>query len=186
MAVIPNFGWYWASKLNDDENVSPSHGWHHYNNNDCDVTTAICVIVAFGFTVAVIIEFAIPLYKAERKMDAEYAPIREVAANEILESAYSRAVQSLDTVNFANYSIVSPKIAERDSVRYSRKISNFINNSGTDYLYNKFVGGAVRWKLTFDKNAATSKPKIQKLLKKYEQACQQLVARRKFYTHQSR
>lgn len=130
---------------------------------------------------------AIYFYK-KNEPGKEYAPIKEKAANQILESAHSRASKSLDTINFTNYVIIPQKTAERDSARYSREISKLVDNSGIDYLYKEWVGNgeSENWTVVFDKDAFVKDPKVQKALHGYEQACQQLATWRKVYKHQSK
>lgn len=128
------------------------------------------------------------IYTKKNEPGKEYAPIKEKVTNQILESAHSHAVKSLDTVNFADYVMISQRTAERDSARLGQKISKLVDNSGIDYLYKEWVGGGgwENWAVVFDKDAFVKEPKVQKALRGYEQACQQLAARRKVYKPQSR
>ena len=190
--IVPNLGWYWGKKLNESWGAAGSSGpspfsdWNNRNNRDDDeeplwlwIFLIVVIVAMFGG--------AIYLYK-NNKPGKEYAPIKEKAANQILESAHSRALKSLDTINFANYVLIPQKTAERDSSHYSRKISKLVDNSGIDYLYKEWVGGggSENWAVVFDKDAFVKEPNVQKALKGYEQACQQLAARRKVYKQQNR
>ena len=196
--IVPNLGWYWGSKFNESwgsgsSGSSPLPDWNNRNNRDDDKGALwlwILCIVMMG-AMAAYAGYVAFFYKTE--WDEQLDQARKYGTEQVLESTHSRAVKSVDTINFANYVMIPQKTAERDSARYSRKISRFINLSGTDYLYKYVVyetpGNGYRYgyyKVGFDKDAFIEEPKVQKALKGYEQACQQLAARRKVYKPQSR
>ncbi len=196
--IVPIFWWYWGSKFNESwgsgsSGSSPLPDWNNRNNRDDDKGSLwlwILCIVMVG-AMAAYAAYVAFFYKTE--WDEQLDQARKYGTEQVLESTHSRAVKSVDTINFANYVMIPQKTAERDSARYSRKISRFINLSGTDYLYKYIVyetpGDGYRhayYKVVFDKDAFVKEPKVQKALRGYEQSCQQLAARRKVYKPQSK
>ena len=113
--------------------------WNNRNNRD-DYKGALWLgipsIILMGAMTAYAGYVAF-FYKTE--WDEQLDQARKYGTEQVLESTHSRAVKSVDTINFANYVMIPQKTAERDSARYSRKISRFINLSGTDMVIIKWA-----------------------------------------------
>lgn len=103
------------------------------------------------------------------------------ATKEVLDVAHARAVKSTNTFDVADYQLLSPEVAQRDSARYARRINRFVKHHGEDYLVR--VGlftDPNKWYYIHTTSLYHYEPKMQKLVGKYENTIRQLEMNRRY------
>ena len=103
------------------------------------------------------------------------------ATKEVLDAAHARAVKSTNTFDVADYQLLSPEVAQRDSARYARRINRFVKYHGEDYLVR--VGlftDPNKWYYIHTPSLYHYEPKMQKLVGKYENTIRQLEMNRRY------
>lgn len=152
--------------------------------------SAFFVYVLFGLLIIGNLYFSVSPFLPDVDFKKDCNKAKEQGTKQILESAHYRAVNSIDTINIAEYELVSNRRAERDSARCARKVKKFIKHSGNRYLYRLLENPRdyISYVLQGDESVGTiilktdlvnKEPEFQKILHDYEVAIQQLAVQRR-------
>lgn len=133
----------------------------------------MAVLAAF-IIVSMIVLYGTLLYVPKKVRDAT-----PKATKEILTAAYAEAIKTTNSLNLADYELIQPETAKRDSVRYARRINRFVKYHGEDYLIRHDPYPYDKRYYTIDWKSLYGKPKMQKLVGKYKNAVQQLEMNRR-------
>ncbi len=101
------------------------------------------------------------------------------ATKEILTAAYADAIKTTNSLNLADYELIQPETAKRDSVRYASRINRFVKYHGEDYLVRHNPYPYDKQYYIIDWKSLYGEPKMQKLVGKYKNAVQQLEMNRR-------
>ena len=101
------------------------------------------------------------------------------ATKEILTAAYADAIKTTNSLNLADYELIQPETAKRDSVRYASRINRFVKYHGEDYLIRHNPYPYDKQYYTIDWKSLYGEPKMQKLVGKYKNTVQQLEMNRR-------
>lgn len=102
------------------------------------------------------------------------------ATKEILTAAHADAAKTANALNLADYELVSPEAAQRDSARYARRINRFVKYHGEDYLVHHNPYPYDKQYYAISTNSLLEEPKLQKLVGKYKNTVQQLETNRRY------
>lgn len=175
MIINPKFVWGLYRDDEDESDVHEINNTNHGNRKNKPDWLNVIFIIDILLISSIIIK--LPWFqKSAWEQDCER--IQKQGTKQILDDAHSRAVNSVDTIDIADYQIVSSRRARRDSTRCAKKVGKFIKNTGDKYIVWKkqhFVNG---YELVIDKDAMIKESELRKLINDYEHAVQQLAVYR--------
>ena len=128
---------------------------------------------------AVVIVSMIGLYGTLLYVPKKVRDATPRATKEILTAAHADAVKTANTLNLADYELMSPEAAQRDSARYARRINRFVKYHGEDYLVRHNPYPYDKQYYAISTNSLLEEPKLQKLVGKYKNTVQQLEMNRR-------
>ena len=128
---------------------------------------------------AVVILSVIGLYGTLLYVPKKVRDATPKATKEILTAAHADAVKTANALNLADYELVSPEAAQRDSARYARRINRFVKYHGEDYLVRHNPYPYDKQYYAISTNSLLEEPKLQKLVGKYKNTVQQLEMNRR-------
>ena len=129
---------------------------------------------------AVVILSVIGLYGTLLYVPKKVRDATPKATKEILTAAHADAVKTANALNLADYELVSPETAQRDSARYARRINRFVKYHGEDYLVRHNPYPYDKQYYAISTNSLLEEPKLQKLVGKYKNTVQQLETNRRY------
>ena len=106
---------------------------------------------------------------AERKF------VKQIAFEHILKSTRFDAINFADTINLADYETTFKLKAKCDSLYYARKMRNFIDDKGDDFMRYHPRGGYI----AIDQDVMYKDPKFNKYLTGYKKSVRQLAVLRR-------
>ncbi len=102
------------------------------------------------------------------------------ATKDILTAAHTDAIKTANSLNLADYELIPPETAKRDSARYARHINRFVKYHGEDYLVRHNPYPYDKQYYIHTSSLYHYEPKMQKLVGKYENTIQQLEMNRRY------
>ncbi len=132
-----------------------------------------------AFLGAIVIVSMIGLYGTLLYVPKKVRDATPRATKEILTAAHADAVKTANALNLADYELVSPEAAQRDSARYARRINRFVKYHGEDYLVRHDPYPYDKQYYAIYTNSLLEEPKLQKLVGKYKNTVQQLEMNRR-------
>ena len=132
-----------------------------------------------AFLGAVVIVSMIGLYGTLLYVPMKVRDATPRATKEILTAAHADATKTANALNLADYELVSPEAAQRDSARYARRINRFVKYHGEDYLVHHNPYPYDKQYYAISTNSLLKEPKLQKLVGKYKNTVQQLEMNRR-------
>ena len=128
---------------------------------------------------AIVIVSMIGLYGSLLYVPKKVRDATPKATKEILNTAHADAVKTANALNLADYELMSPETAQRDSARYVRRINRFVKYHGEDYLVRHNPYPYDKQYYAISTNSLLKEPKLQKMVGKYKNTVQQLEMNRR-------
>ncbi len=168
----------WQEKMEETERRKRFN-----EKRDIEEGCVSCLVISLILSFVIFIGYYTIFEFPKRWDKPEYKEARQVGTEKILTSLHKDAVNSANTIDITEFTLVSQRIAEHDSAHYAKKITKMVNNTGCDLLYKESTFDFDTYtrdvRIVFD--ALYKDEKFQKYADKYKHSIEQLAVRRRIF-----